>query len=317
MLDKYKLDWNNKLEALKAMHKDIAVLCKDKTVAYLDIPLHFNVGDQLIYAGTEAFFLEHNINVKYRAFDENVDLKKVEVCDIILFHGGGNFGDIYPQHQRLRENVITKFPNKRIVILPQTIHFSNDNEKSKSSGVFNSHPDLHIFVRDTRSLEIAKEFTQNACLMPDMAHSLHPLVDVTEVESLTPSSLKILNLRRVDVEKVDVKLNLNKPSFDWVNILTPWDYIHHKVIVWLQKYKFTHSRLNNSWKIHSDSLVFRSVNYFSSFNTVYTDRLHGFILSYLLGKNIKLMDNSYGKNMGYYNQWIKEDSLIELMGNDK
>ncbi len=309
----YKNNWNAKLNELKEMHSYIATLCGSKTVAYIDIPLHFNVGDQLIYAGTEAFIRNHNVNVTYRAFDKNVNEKELEKCDIIMFHGGGNFGDIYPLHQRLRENLVKKFPKKRILVMPQTIHFSSDAEKLKSEKIFAAHPDLHLFVRDQRSFDIAKTFSAHARLMPDMAHSLHPLVDVSEVEALQVTAPKILNLRRVDVEKVDAVLPINKPSFDWVNILTPWDQLHYDGILKLQRFDRLTGRLVKSWKSHSDSLVFRSINYFNSFNTVYTDRLHGFILSFLLGKNIKLLDNSYGKNMGYFNQWIEGSELVEVL----
>ncbi|MGD8172073.1 polysaccharide pyruvyl transferase family protein [Vibrio sp. TRT 21S02] len=311
----YKNTWNDKLNGLKEKHNVIAELCEGKKLAYIDIPMHFNVGDQLIYAGTEAFFKANNLNVIYRAFDKNVSLKKLDECDVILLHGGGNFGDIYPQHQDLREKVLKHCKDKRVIQLPQTIHFSSQVELEKSAKVFKGHNDVHIFVRDTKSLDIAKEFTDNVGLMPDMAHSLHPIVDLREVESTEIVDYKILNLRRVDVEKVDVKTDISKPSFDWINIITPWDVIHQSWIERTHTLPMFSNRSINSWKHHSDSLVFRSINHFSSFNVVYTDRLHGFILSYLLGKNIKLMDNSYGKNLGYYNEWIKDDALIEVIDN--
>tara|TARA_R110001583_G_scaffold94327_1_gene237763 strand:+ start:2923 stop:3885 length:963 start_codon:yes stop_codon:yes gene_type:complete len=317
MESNYRINWNNKLNELKDMHSDIALLCENKKVAYIDIPLHFNVGDHLIYAGTEEFIKNHNINVVYRAFDHNVDVKCIEKSEIIMFHGGGNFGDIYPRHQRLRESLIEKFPNKRIIILPQTIHFSSEAEMRKSATLFSRHQDLHIYLRDEKSYKIGMEFTKNSRLMPDMAHSLHPLVDVSEVESLEINTPKIINLRRVDVEKVSARLQIHKRPFDWENILEPWDFSYHKYINKLQRFNFLTTRLVKAWRIHSDNLIFRSINYFNLHNTVYTDRLHGFILAYLLGKNIKLLDNSYGKNLNYFKQWINDESLVEVMTDDQ
>lgn len=313
----YTANWNNKLNKLKGMHSAIASLCEGKSVAYIDIPLHFNVGDHLIYAGTEAFIKAHKINVIYRAFDHNVRFKAIEDADVILLHGGGNFGDIYPRHQRLRESVIKKFPNKRVIQLPQTIHFSSEQEMLNSSEIFAKHSDIHIYLRDTKSLKIAEKFTKNASLMPDMAHSLHPLIDVSEVESLEITKPKIINLRRIDVEKVSIEVPINKASFDWVNLLAPSDYKNYNHINRFQRFNFLTNRLVNSWKTHSDSLIFRSVNYFSMHNVVYTDRLHGFILSYLLGKNIKLLDNSYGKNSGYFNEWVNDKDLVEIISTHK
>ncbi|WP_417698678.1 polysaccharide pyruvyl transferase family protein [Psychromonas sp.] len=106
--------WHNELNTLKGMHNEIYKLIGDASVAYVDIPFHFNVGDLLIYKGTEQFFKEYNIKVNYRCFSLNCSLKSIESCDVIVMHGGGNFGDIYSEHQSLREKLISKFPNKRI-----------------------------------------------------------------------------------------------------------------------------------------------------------------------------------------------------------
>jgi len=309
----YRQNWNEKLHALKAMHTDIANLCKNKKVAYIDLPLHYNVGDHLIYAGTEQFIKNHNLTVLYRAFDYNVDSKKVAKCDVILFHGGGNFGDMYPRHQKLRESIIEEFPDKRIIVLPQTIHFTTEAARTKSANVFKKHNDVHMFLRDQRSVEIAADFSEHLSLMPDMAHSLHPLIDKSEVENVDVSPPKILNLRRIDVEKVSDKIDIDKQSFDWVDILKPSEHTYLKYAKKIQHLNFLTGKLVNSWSKISKHLVFRSVNFFNSHNTVYTDRLHGLILSYLLGKNIKLLDNSYGKNVNYYNQWINDENLVEVM----
>ncbi len=116
------------LSTLKKHLNIIAELIIDKNdVFYIDIPLHFNVGDLLIYHGTEKFFLEHNIKIKLRESTPSFSIKKLkkEVTDktTILCHGGGNFGDIYTNHHNIRETVIKHFPNNRVIILPQTVFF--------------------------------------------------------------------------------------------------------------------------------------------------------------------------------------------------
>ncbi|UIF89512.1 polysaccharide pyruvyl transferase family protein (plasmid) [Cupriavidus necator] len=47
----------------------------------------------------------------------------IEGSTTIVFHGGGNLGDLYPLHDNFRKLVIKRYPNNKIVILPQTIHF--------------------------------------------------------------------------------------------------------------------------------------------------------------------------------------------------
>ncbi|MBB1356380.1 polysaccharide pyruvyl transferase, partial [Pseudoalteromonas sp. SR45-5] len=69
--------WSNCLNNLKKKHEAISELIANRTVAYIDIPNHFNVGDLLIYKGTEQFFKNHSINVIYRAGTSAVNLQKV------------------------------------------------------------------------------------------------------------------------------------------------------------------------------------------------------------------------------------------------
>ena len=83
----------------------IVELIKDKNdVFYFDYPLHLNVGDLLIYHGTEQFFKDHHINVTLKRCEYDLDLEEVKAKitpnTTILLHGGGNFGDLYPQHQK-------------------------------------------------------------------------------------------------------------------------------------------------------------------------------------------------------------------------
>lgn len=306
--------WLDTMCELKDLHKGIADLIIGKSIAYIDIPIHFNVGDLLIYKGTEQFFQDHDINVVYRSDCHYVDHDKLAKADVIVFHGGGNFGDIYPLHQRFRENIVSKYPEKRIICLPQTIKFKNLDAKKGSSSVFKQHNDFHIFVRDERSYEEAKLFSDNVKMMPDMAHSLHPLIDKTEISNRTE---KLLNLVRKDIE-ANSAARINKRGFDWDDIISVNDILIGKSCNIIRKLSFISSKANDLyiklWERASNDIIFRSVNYFNIHDQVHTDRLHGLILASLLGKNIKLYDNSYGKNVSYYNCWLKN---IELISQEK
>jgi Exopolysaccharide biosynthesis protein len=46
---------------------------------------------------------------------------------------------------------------------------------------------------------------------------------------------------------------------------------------------------------------------------VVTDRLHGHILACLMDKKHVVIDNSYGKNSTYMNQWTIESPLTTLV----
>jgi exopolysaccharide biosynthesis predicted pyruvyltransferase EpsI len=303
--------WNTLMDNLKSEHQVISDLIGEQSVAYIDIPIHFNVGDILIYQGTEAFFKNCSVKVDYRGDYKGLDYKKLAQVDVILLHGGGNFGDLYDVHQNLREGIAKRFPEKMIVCLPQSIHFKDDNNLEKSAQVFKAHPNFHFCVRDLKSQKIAQKFTDNVLLLPDMAHQLHPLVEASETGHSNITPAKILNLQRVDIEKTGKTSSLNKKSFDWTDLLTTEDqcvyHLYHK----LKKIPFCSEMPMKLWAYHSERITFRAVNYFSLFSVIYTDRLHGLILAALLGKPVHLADNAYGKNTNYHQQWLVSYPYME------
>lgn len=307
-----QLDWFNCMQRLKEKHKEIAVLIEGKSVAYVDIPNHFNVGDLLIYKGTEAFFDRYAINVAYRSGTSGIDFDKLKEVEVILLHGGGNFGDLYSTHQTLRESIISAFKNKKIICLPQSIHFESETQLQRSAAIFSAHPDLHLFVRDNVSLEVARRFSKDATLMPDMAHSLHPLVDQREAGISNISPPKILNLLRLDKEKTGQIGRINKKGFDWINLITASDQRIQKLYLKLLIFPFFRQRALTVWENLSDEIIFRAIDYVSSHTIIHTDRLHGFILAALLGKEVSLKDNGYGKNSNYQQAWLKAYPYLEI-----
>ena len=50
-----------------------------------------------------------------------------------------------------------------------------------------------------------------------------------------------------------------------------------------------------------------------AYKTIYTTRLHAAILGALLGKKVVFMDNSYGKNRGFYETWLKDCDAVKMM----
>ena len=299
--------WFDNLNKLKDMHSRISLDLQDKKIAYIDIPCHYNTGDLLIYLGTEKFFLDYNIDISYRALQNDINYKLLLDCDVILIHGGGNFGDLYIEHQNLRNDIINKCCNKQIIFLPQSVYFNSDTELLKTETILKKVNNLIFYVRDNESEIIAKRFTDNVILMPDMAHSLHPLVEGSEVNS---DNGRILNLQRVDIESSDVFNGLSKKAFDWIDLCSASDVFFQKIINKSRRLPFFRDARLDYWNLQSRYNVNMAINYVSAFDIVYTDRLHGFILSYLLGKRVFLLDNSYSKIDRYHKAWFSDCPLI-------
>ncbi|MDD0823534.1 polysaccharide pyruvyl transferase family protein [Mannheimia sp. AT1] len=311
---------NNTMLALKQQLKQIADLILDKNdVLYFDYPLHLNVGDLLIYAGTEQFFKDYQINVRLRRCLQDFSLaeakKYITPNTTLICHGGGNFGDLYPSIQRLREDIVKTFPNNRIIVMPQTAYFSNEIAMKQSSAIFKAHKDCHLFARDVTTYQLMKEhFSKNTVLSPDMAHQLYGKL-ATKAESSAKQSENVLYFLRKDIEKshleqqIRATLSTHSAIKDWDDILTDKD---HQFELWMSRFaniankfglNFVKNIINQMWYKRSLEIIERVRKIFISYDLVVTSRLHGHIFSCLLELPNEVCDNAYGKNLGYYNQW--------------
>ena len=301
------------MDNLLGYHEVLLPLLSNKSIHYLDIPFYGNVGDLLIMLGTLSFIDKHRLNVTRFGTYFNYSPSWASNDDVIIFQGGGNFGDIYGPFQAFRERVITALPNNRIVILPQSIHFSDAEKLKKCCELLSRHKDLHICVRDSESEQIASKMTPNVYLLPDMAHQLWP------IQLSAPATKSVLNLRRRDAESLN--LSVAGDTFDWDDLIGKnWIFLMSEVIersiyhtqqLGLNK-PFTNLQAR-LWIIQARRFVDRAIKLFSSYERVESDRLHAHILSCLLSLPNQISDNSYGKNKRYISTWTASSPQVTLV----
>lgn len=297
--------------------------------ALLDFPDYSNVGDSAIWLGEKQCLRNLGASVVYTAsidrpwsastFDEEALARRVR-SGTILLSGGGNFGDLWIHHQYFRERVIAGFPNNKIIQLPQSIHFEDKGNLARARSICNGHPDLILLVRDQRSLEFARnEFKARSLLCPDMAFALGPISRPERPKQ------DIVWLGRTDKE---VSPDAVPPTHV---------YDAFEVIDWLRDYpsitlrfdRFLSRQRNNHPRVFKmiiplllgthglfslqDRLakerVIRGCRNLSRGKVVITDRLHGHILSLLLGIPHVVLDNNYGKLSSFYETWTKGCAL--------
>ena len=310
------------MESLKKRLTVIAELIpQGASVVYLDYPVHENIGDLLIMLGTEQFFRDYKIRVVYRASIKDfhrLPRKWLGADTVILCHGGGNLGDLYKPHQDLRERVIKKHIHNRIIMLPQTIHFSDPKQFALSAQIMRRHPDLHIFVRDEVSYRLARDnnIGDNVYLSPDMAHQLWPHLAVPDTGTYAARTLFLI---RDDLEKNTVpdEVNAERAHFvDWGDLVGWGDRVAVKGFIWahrLNGYMGNWFPIRKVWCTYVDALVGRATSLYRQHETVTTSRLHGHILACLMAKPSVLLDNSYGKNSAYFNAWTSRISTCRLI----
>lgn len=70
--------------------------------------MHMNMGDHLIMHGTLEFFKLNNIHIDQFSSIHDYNLNKINTADVLIFAGGGNFGDLYAQTHKIRNQIILK-----------------------------------------------------------------------------------------------------------------------------------------------------------------------------------------------------------------
>lgn len=277
----------------------------------LDIPNHKNIGDHLIYNGELDFFSE----IPFRCLTKSsvtFNFSEKIKSNIILLHGGGNFGDLYPMHQKFREQVIRENSNKRIIILPQSVQFDKESEAIESANIFNQHSNLTICARDQYSFDYLKKYFGkcNIIMVPDMAFCSH-------YQKSNIASKELLIMKRRDFEIGDS----DETDLSGDYVVSDWSTFEPTLNESLAKY---YEKLNNKlsklfFKALKKDSVFGlfplrnekiytqlGIDLVSQYKFVISTRLHGHILCLLLGIPSTIVDNSYGKNKRFYDTWLKD-----------
>lgn len=296
-------------QSLISAHKTLLIdkmrpLLEGKNVVFFDVPVHGNVGDSLIFLGTIEMLNILNINlIDCISAYEMRRMRNANYPEdtVFIFQGGGNFGDIYMIHQQMRIEAIDRFPNNKIVVFPQSIHYSDLKKLEADTELMKKHVDLHLFVRDEYSYsELLNRGLKNVYLTPDIASVL-----VDKTNKTNSQEFERLMFKRKDVEATG---SVEQNSIDWIDIVPKGKAKALKLGVKLIK-------LNNKIQLPKLTMFFvlwihgslykTAVDYFSKYKIVQTDRLHGMILSQLIGLKTEALDNSYGKLIRYSKKWFQ------------
>lgn len=310
----------NNLLLIAKMQKTIDTILRPHVpshgkIALIDFPNYANVGDSAIWLGQTKYFDNyHHIKPSYISAQHNFDPVEMQNAigedGVIFISGGGNFGDLWKSHQIFREHVIQKFPSRKIVQLPQSIHFDSSTALKRAADIINAHSDFTLLVRDEASLRIAQDnFQCKIELCPDTAFCLGPLRPPA-----LPSCSQLM-LLRTDKERVDSAVAIDSTrSVDWINddknqYPSKIDKIRNIFYAFLPCARTkAEARLDEYHRISSSRLN-RGLSLLSSAEEVISDRLHAYILSLLLGIPCRPLDNSYGKINNFIKTWAENEEV--------
>lgn len=276
-------------------------------VALVDVPTHSNVGDSAIWLGELAAFDALGVRPRYFA---NLDtfsaarLRERIGGGTVFLHGGGNLGDLWPRHQRHREEVIRALPDNPIVQLPQSVEFSRAENRERARKVMREHPALTVLVRDHRSLgRVRAELDVPAQICPDLAVCLGPLARPK------PSGSRGLWLLREDREAAGHESPPEGVArVDWLDEeLNAATWVARRLKPRLGQGRpgrpLTEVALARAWRIAAARRVARGRRLLGQAPAVVTDRLHAHLLCLLMGIPHVVLPDRFGKIDAFLDSW--------------
>jgi exopolysaccharide biosynthesis predicted pyruvyltransferase EpsI len=306
----------------------LAELLPDRPpVALLDVPSKANWGDNAIWMGERRAFQHLGLHLRYetddRLFSPFVASEQLGDDGVAILHGGGSVGDLYPPRQAFREHVLSSLRHRRVIQLPQSIHFADKRNLDRCKRAFGSHPSFVLLVRDEASLEFAdREFDCDVRICPDMAFALGPLRAPNEAR------VDILWIDRRDLEAVrrdDIEDSARVLRSDWAppaqgTLLNMAQLALPAVQTKLRRFADAHGRYRSpTERLRKHVLRFvprarfaLAVRFICQGRVIVTDRLHAHILSLLVGRASVLLENRIGKLKAFYETWTREAASVSF-----
>ncbi len=270
-----------------------------KKVYLIGTPNHNNIGDSAI-AYAELLFLKNligNDRVKELTdfdFEKNFQTirKIIKKKQLICGHGGGNIGNLWYEAEVLRYNLITDFSRNPLVVFPQSVLFTEDeNGKEaieKSKRFYESRKDIVLVARDKVSFSILCDLysVPQKHLIPDIVLSTTMrdyVVDKKNREGVLTVFRNDKERVLEESEKERLKLYLTENNIPFFST---------------DMYSEVPITVNNR-----KSIVSGKIQEFANAKLVLTDRLHGMIFSAISETPCIVFNNNHHKVFGSYD-WI-------------
>ena len=295
------------------IHSVMENFASSKQYALLDFPNHSNVGDTAIWAGERAYLRQYwGCDPSY-VCEHNLDSRALADAigdGPILLHGGGNFGDVWPNMHQFRETVLQQFPGHPIIQLPQSIQFQDASSLGRTAELIAQHGAFVLLVRDQNSYELAiRNFDCTVRLCPDMAFCLGTL---TRPRHVYPSYSAVALLRK-DREAVSIhresELATNVLINDWPS--EPPDTVSRarfksriRTLTSLDPRRLTQmARRIRYYDELAARRISRGIDLLSRGEQLISDRLHAHILGTMLDIPQIMLENNYGKINRFIDTW--------------
>lgn len=293
-----------KAEQIKNKCEPISIALKsrpmERSIILMGSPEYNNLGDLAIAYATKKY-IENNFEIPFIEVTEREinykldDVKKyIRNDDILLLQGGGNLGDVYFDQQRIRKQIISVFPYNALILMPQTMYFSETAEGRKALTetveLFKKTSKLILFAREQFSYEKMKSvFFNKVYMVPDIVLSLS---NKSYEEKRKGVGICIRNDKEGALNSLEIEYIISKVEkiFEKVCVI---ETIENKNV----RIDNRESRLENVW------------HEFSQKELIITDRLHGVIFAVITNTPCIALANNNKKVQGIC-KWLESYSGV-------
>lgn len=269
-------------------------------IVLLDTPIHGNLGDQAIVIAEKQFLnlifplkkIYEFTQQDYLSCEKEI-IASLHQDDIILIHGGGFIGTLWPTQEKVFLRILKKLSTHKITVFPQTVYFEH-SKKGQAAGkeckkIINKCSDLCLLTRERQSHNI---LTRELRITPEQCFCVPDIVTFLRYKETYERTDKVLLCLRNDLEKVMEENELAAIQKELTKRNLEFEYtdtvIRHKGIVGKER----------------EELVNKKLTEFARCKFMITDRLHGMLMAAITGTPCMFMDNYSRKVSGTY-EWIK------------
>ena len=276
-------------------------------VYVIGCPEFSNLGDNAIMIAEVEFLKKCGISSKHiECITEKEFLKDYKIISkligekcLICGLGGGNMGNQYGSEEKVRRTMLECFPNNKMVIFPQTIHFVGENkvaDEQESVKYYNGRVDLTLIAREKGSYRIMQSLYPDTeiLLTPDIV--LSAKMETFDVVSQERNGA-LLCLRN-DVEKSMSEDTLRKIK----------EFVKEYGLEYRETDMYSDCDITND---NRKDCIRRKMQEFCGAEFVITDRLHGMIFAAITETPCIVFNNYNHKVEGTY-QWIKHLPYIKF-----
>lgn len=190
-------------------------IAADRPVALLQFPFDFNVGNHMMWVAINDYLKQRGARIAYAAHGQNFrleDMVRAVGDGPVLFIGGVTVSRLWPRHAEVKRIVAAACAGNRLISLPSTMLFVDDDDRREASSIFGNHRDVIVMARDPVSAQSARE------VFPDHI-SVVTIHDSTFRLPPQPRTVKAIHeiiwLARDDKEGTGASTPSDVHVFDW------------------------------------------------------------------------------------------------------